>query len=120
MSTKSPATAIKQTQHELFWFHMQQKFAVTMRNADETVTCRVRKALVARPYDGLLQSIVQTLIRIQAQYPVVAGLLDAKIFLIAVAGKFTLDDAGTCGLGNGYGLVRGKGINDDDFIAEIQ
>jgi len=78
-----------------------------------TATSR-RNATVA----CLPQGVVHPFVRIQTEHPVVAGLAHAERFLVAVAGKFALDDACPCRLSHSNCGIRRKRIDHEDFIAK--
>ena len=99
---------------------MAQEPAEILRQAGETVAGMAAEATVAGLFDGRAQFRTDPFVGIRAQYPVVAGLLDAECLLTAETVEPALQNTGAGSFGDGDGGIGGVRVHHHDLIAERQ
>lgn len=115
------APAVEQAQHPVgIGVAMAQEPAEVVRQAREAVAGGAVETAVASPQDRRAQGVVDALVRVQAQHPVVAGLGHGEGLLAAVAVEGAVQHGGAVGGGDGRGGVGGARIDHDDLVAEVQ
>ncbi|MNI49273.1 hypothetical protein D3C73_1038740 [compost metagenome] len=121
LAAPAALAAVEQAQHPVrIGIAVAEEPAEVLRQAGEAVTRMTCKTAVAGLLDGRAQFRADALVGVQAQYPVVAGLLDAERFLAAETIERALQHAGAGSLGDGYRGVGGQGVHHHDLVAEGQ
>ena len=122
-ATPAPAAAapVEQAQHAVrVGVAMAQDAPEIIRQACEAIATGTGEAGRAHRLDRGAQLRADPLVRVQAQHPVMAGLLDGELLLAAEAVERPLQHPGAGRLAQPGGIIVGARIDHHDLVAERQ